>query len=148
MNNNKTLFLILATTFCPLLIAGVLSHDNFSSSLGQKQNGEFLNHEYYLASSHQSQENQAIKESQWQLLIPTHLDEFAKHYDKLSKIKTALGKRASQVVITKLSPDEKLPSQQVYIAAPNGHVLLAYQKELVGKPLYKDLSHLIRSNEK
>ncbi len=148
MKNNKILLLILATTFCPLLIAGVLSHENFSSNLGQKQNGRFLDHEYYLASSHQNQETQEVKQKQWQLLIPDQLNDFDKHYDKLSKIKTALGKRSTQVVITKLEQDEKLSDQQVYIAAPNGHVLLAYQKELVGKPLYKDLSHLIRSNEK
>jgi hypothetical protein len=163
MKKNTTLLLILATTFCPLLIAGVLTHESFSSSLGKKQNGTFLDHEYYLPNSRPSQEtqlsqethlgqeakkSQEFKQKQWQLLISTQLNGFDKHYDKLNKIKTALGKRSTQVVITKFEQDEKLSHQKIYIAAPNGHVLLAYQKELVGKPLYKDLSHLIRSNEK
>lgn len=143
MTNRKTLLLIFATTFCPLLIAGVLTNEHFSSSLGQKQQGSFLDYEYFL-----TDEQTKTQKAQWKLIIPNQLNDFDNQYEKLTKIKTALGKRSNQVTIIKLDQDNKLVSDNIYIAAPNGQVLLAYQKELVGKPLYKDLTHLIRSNEK
>tara|TARA_R110001583_G_scaffold14129_6_gene59509 strand:- start:3693 stop:4136 length:444 start_codon:yes stop_codon:yes gene_type:complete len=146
MKNNKVLLLILTITFSPFLIAAILTTDYFSQQIDQKQYGEFLTTEFYLPRSDSSLLDSS---TQWQLVIsPSH-----KNYDilsnKLNKIKTALGKRSELVnILSTLSIDSKLLASEntVYIATPNGQLLLAYRNEQVGKPLFKDLSHLLRSN--
>jgi hypothetical protein len=74
----------------------------------------------------------------------TH-DNHEKIITKLNKIKTALGKRSGRVDIltTQL---EYSPTKSVYIATPKGQLLLAYQDKDIGKPLYQDLTQLLRSN--
>lgn len=160
MKNNKVLLLILATTFSPFLIAAILTTDFFSQQLDQKQYGEFLTTEFFLPSTefvnsnpitNSSVPNSLMKDNsaQWQLVIsPAH-----KNYDsisnKLNKIKTALGKRADlvNVLATETINSKLLASKDtVYIATPKGQLLLAYRSDQVGKPLFKDLSHLLRSN--
>jgi len=165
MKNNKVLLLILITTFSPFLIAAILTTDYFSQQLDQKQYGEFLTTEFFLPStetvisnsvSNSSVSNTSVPNSlmknnsaQWQLVIsPAH-----KNYDaisrKLNKIKTALGKRADGVnILSTETIDSKLLASKhtVYIATPKGQLLLAYRSDQVGKPLFKDLSHLLRSN--
>ncbi|CCK75131.1 MAG: hypothetical protein KBT75_13100 [Oleispira antarctica] len=146
MKNNKVLLLILTITFSPFLIAAILTTDYFSQQIDQKQYGEFLTTEFYLPRSDSSLLDSS---TQWQLVIsPSH-----KNYDilsnKLNKIKTALGKRSELVnILSTPSIDSKLLASEntVYIATPNGQLLLAYRNEQVGKPLFKDLSHLLRSN--
>ena len=146
MKNNKVLLLILTITFSPFLIAAILTTDYFSQQIDQKQYGEFLTTEFYLPRSDSSLLDSS---TQWQLVIsPSH-----KNYDilsnKLNKIKTALGKRSELVnILSTPSIDSKLLASEntAYIATPNGQLLLAYRNEQVGKPLFKDLSHLLRSN--
>lgn len=143
MKNNKVLLLILATTFSPFLIAAILTTDYFSQQLEQKQYGEFLTSELYLLPSNQPS-------SQWQLVISKAHKNHDKIFKQLSKIKTALGKRSDlvNVLSTNVIDTQSLANNDtVYIATPNkGQLLLAYTNEQVGKPLFKDLSHLLRSN--
>lgn len=153
MKNNKILLLILATTFSPFLIAAILTTDYFSHKLDQKQYGEFLEAEIYLPLN-----DEAITKNQWQLVISSSHKNHDALFDKLKKIKTALGKRSELVNV--LSTNEstiestnnmingklRRGDNTVYIATPKGQLLLAYKNEQVGKPLYKDLSHILRSN--
>jgi hypothetical protein len=165
MKNNKVLLLILIITFSPFLIAAILTTDYFSDQLGQWQHGEFLTTEFYIpksgsentdslsnnSESNNSESNgSAVNSSpQWQLVIsPAH-----KNYDvvtvKLNNIKTALGKRSDLVKVLSTTDINSKPlasEDTVYIATPEGQLLLAYSVEQVGKPLFKDLSHLLRSN--
>ncbi len=150
MKNNKVLVLILTVTFSPFLIAAILTTDYFSQQLDQKQYGKFLTSEFYLPKL-EAEASDPISASagQWQLVIsPAH-----KNYDaisnKLNKIKTALGKRSDLVNVlstTDINAKPLASENTVYIATPNGQLLLAYRNEQVGKPLFKDLSHLLRSN--
>jgi hypothetical protein len=137
-------------TCLPFLIAAILTTDYFSHQLDQKQYGEFLTTEVNISRSDSDHTNPVSNiANQWQLVIsPAH-----KHYhamsNKLNKIKIALGKRSDLVkVISESSIDTpQLASEStVYIATPNGQLLLAYRDEQVGKPLFKDLTHLLRSN--
>jgi hypothetical protein len=150
MKNNKVLLLIIAVTCSPFLVAAILTTDYFSHQLDQKQYGEFLTTEINISRSDSEHTNPASKAAnQWQLVIsPAH-----KNYDaisnKLNNIKIALGKRSDLVkVVSESSIDTpQLASEStVYIATPNGQLLLAYHDEQVGKPLFKDLTHLLRSN--
>jgi hypothetical protein len=154
MKNNKVLLLIIAVTCSPFLVAAILTTDHFSHQLDQKQYGEFLTTEINISRSDSADTNTASNSAsnmanQWQLVIsPTH-----KNYDamsnKLNKIKIALGKRSDLVkVISESSIDtmQLASDSTVYIATPNGQLLLAYRDEQVGKPLFKDLTHLLRSN--
>jgi hypothetical protein len=148
MKNNKVLLLILIITFSPFLIAALLTTDYFSDQLGQWQHGEFLTTEFYIPKSG-SNSSEANSSPQWQLVIsPAH-----KNYDavtvKLNNIKTALGKRSDLVKVLSTTDINSKPlasEDTVYIATPEGQLLLAYSIEQVGKPLFKDLSHLLRSN--
>jgi hypothetical protein len=148
MKNNKVLLLILIITFSPFLIAALLTTDYFSDQLGQWQHGEFLTTEFYIPKSG-SNSSEANSSPQWQLVIsPAH-----KNYDavtvKLNNIKTALGKRSDLVKVLSTTDINSKPltsENTVYIATPEGQLLLAYSIEQVGKPLFKDLSHLLRSN--
>jgi hypothetical protein len=154
MKNNKVLLLIIAVTCSPFLIAAILTTDHFSHQLDQKQYGEFLTTEINISRSDSADTDTALNSAsnmanQWQLVIsPAH-----KNYDamsnKLNKIKIALGKRSDLVkVISESSIDtlQLASDSTVYIATPNGQLLLAYRDEQVGKPLFKDLTHLLRSN--
>jgi hypothetical protein len=154
MKNNKVLLLIIAVTCSPFLVAAILTTDHFSHQLDQKQYGEFLTTEINISRSDSADTNTALNSAsnmanQWQLVIsPAH-----KNYDamsnKLNKIKIALGKRSDLVkVISESSIDtpQLASDSTVYIATPNGQLLLAYRDEQVGKPLFKDLTHLLRSN--
>lgn len=154
MKNNKVLLLIIAVTCSPFLVAAILTTDYFSHQLDQKQYGEFLTTEINISRSDSEHTNPASNSvsniaNQWQLVIsPAH-----KNYDaisnKLNKIKIALGKRSDLVkVISESSIDtpQLASDSTVYIATPNGQLLLAYRDEQVGKPLFKDLTHLLRSN--
>ncbi|MGK0248768.1 MAG: hypothetical protein ACI910_001501 [Oleispira sp.] len=150
MKNNKVLLLIIAVTCSPFLVAAILTTDHFSHQLDQKQYGEFLTTEVNISRSDSADTNTASNmANQWQLVIsPAH-----KNYDamsnKLNKIKIALGKRSDLVkVISESSIDtpQLASDSTVYIATPNGQLLLAYRDEQVGKPLFKDLTHLLRSN--
>jgi len=138
MKNNKVLLLILATTFSPFLIAGLLSHENFSHLLNQKQYGTFLTESVFI----QQDTDENIKHDIWHLV--THSDN-SDALNKLKNIKIALGKRQDQVDIIRST---HIPKDKTYITLPNGKLLLAYDQKDVGKPLYKDLKHLIRSNQK
>jgi hypothetical protein len=133
MKNKRTLVLILTMTFSPFLIAALLSSEYSPHQLSQKNNGEFLTTEVYVDSEHNS--------SSWHLVIQqdNHIG-----LEKLKKIKIALGKRSDLVDIITV---EKLDSA-AYIATPTGQLLLSYQQENIGKPLYNDLKHLLRSNSK
>jgi hypothetical protein len=149
MKNNKVLLLILATTFSPFLIAAILTTDYFSHKLDQKQYGEFLEVDTYLPLNDES-----ITKNQWQLVISSSHKNHDALFDRLNKIKTALGKRSELVNV--LSTNESTSNMfngklrdtdnTVYIATPKGQLLLAYKNEQIGKPLYKDLSHILRSN--
>ena len=143
MNNNKTLFLIMATTLLPFLIAAILNSDYFSQQLSRKQNGEFLTTEIYLPT--QINPNKPLNQQKWHLVTSITHDNHKEILKKLNKIKTALGKRSDRVDIltTEL---EYSPTKSVYIATPKGQLLLAYQDKDIGKPLYQDLTQLIRSN--
>jgi hypothetical protein len=154
MKNNKVLLLIIAVTCSPFLVAAILTTDHFSHQLDQKQYGEFLTTEINISRSDSADTDTALNSAsnmanQWQLVIsPAH-----KNYDamsnKLNKIKIALGKRSDLVkVISESSIDtlQLASDSTVYIATPNGQLLLAYRDEQVGKPLFKDLTHLLRSN--
>jgi hypothetical protein len=158
MKNNKVLLLIIVVTCSPFLVAAILTTDHFSHQLDQKQYGEFLTTEINISRSDSADTNPASNSvsnlasksaNQWQLVIsPAH-----KNYDaisnKLNKIKIALGKRSDLVkVISESSIDtpQLASDSTVYIATPNGQLLLAYRDEQVGKPLFKDLTHLLRSN--
>jgi hypothetical protein len=154
MKNNKVLLLIIAVTCSPFLVAAILTTDHFSHQLDQKQYGEFLTTEINISRSDSADTNSVSNSpsniaNQWQLVIsPAH-----KNYDaisnKLKNIKIALGKRSDLVkVISESSIDTpQLASEStVYIATPSGQLLLAYRDEQVGKPLFKDLTHLLRSN--
>ncbi len=154
MKNHKVLMLILATTFSPLLIAAILTTDYFSQQLEQKQYGKFLSTEIYLSDiiedeSKLSSYLNTLPQKQWQLVISPNHKNFQPVFNKLNKIKTALGKRSDLVrVISSHNIDiATLASEEsVYIATPRGQLLLAYTDSQVGKPLFKDLSHLLRSN--
>jgi hypothetical protein len=153
MKNNKVLLLILTITFSPFLIAAILTTDYFSDQLGQWQHGEFLTTEFYIpksgSNSSETDSSETNSSPQWQLVIsPAH-----KNYDaitvKLKNIKTALGKRSDLVKVLSTTDINSKPlasEETVYIATPEGQLLLAYGVEQVGKPLFKDLSHLLRSN--
>jgi hypothetical protein len=154
MKNNKVLLLIIVVTCSPFLVAAILTTDHFSHQLDQKQYGEFLTTEINISRSDSADTNPVSNApsniaKQWQLVIsPAH-----KNYDaisnKLKNIKIALGKRSDLVkVISESSIDTpQLASEStVYIATPSGQLLLAYRDEQVGKPLFKDLTHLLRSN--
>lgn len=156
MKNNKVLLLILATTFSPLLIAAILTTDYFSQQLGQKQYGEFLAIDFYLTEdSYRSNSNEDNSNTisntpeQWQLVVsPSHY-KYEEILNKLTKIKTALGKRSDlvNVLSTAVINTETLASNNtVYIATPKGQLLLAYSSDQIGKPIFKDLNHLLRSN--
>ncbi|MFT4763335.1 MAG: hypothetical protein ACI9OH_000421 [Oleispira sp.] len=150
MKNNKVLVLILTITFSPFLIAAILTTDYFSQQLDQKQYGEFLTSEFYLPKL-EAEVSDPISTSagQWQLVIsPAHIN-YDAISNKLNKIKTALGKRSDLVNVlstTDINAKPLASENTVYIATPNGQLLLAYRNEQVGKPLLKDLSHLLRSN--
>ncbi|MFT4906117.1 MAG: hypothetical protein ACI978_000174 [Oleispira sp.] len=150
MKNNKVLVLILTITFSPFLIAAILTTDYFSQQLDQKQYGEFLTSEFYLPKL-EAEVSDPISTSagQWQLVIsPAHIN-YDAISNKLNKIKTALGKRSDLVNVlstTDINAKPLASENTVYIATPNGQLLLAYRNEQVGKPLFKDLSHLLRSN--
>jgi hypothetical protein len=150
MKNNKVLVLILTITFSPFLIAAILTTDYFSQQLDQKQYGEFLTSEFYLPKL-DAEVSDPISTSagQWQLVIsPAHIN-YDAISNKLNKIKTALGKRSDLVNVlstTDINAKPLASENTVYIATPNGQLLLAYRNEQVGKPLFKDLSHLLRSN--
>lgn len=154
MKNHKVLMLILATTFSPLLIAAILTTDYFSQQLEQKQYGKFLSTEIYLSDiiedeSELSSHFNTLPQKQWQLVIPSNHKNYQPVFNKLNKIKTALGKRSDLVrVVSSHNIDiATLASEEsVYIATPRGQLLLAYNDNQVGKPLFKDLSHLLRSN--
>lgn len=152
MNNNKVLLIILATTFSPFLIAAILTSDYFSPHLNQKQHGEFLTTDTYLPAVDESLPALSTKKTmQWQLVIPSAHKNHDVLFKKLSNIKTALGKRSDLVNVLSTKAINILPlmnEQSVYIATPQGQLLLAYSDELVGKPLFKDLKHLLRSNNK
>jgi hypothetical protein len=143
MKNNKVLLLILATTFSPFLIAAILTTDYFSQQLDQKQYGEFLTTDLYLPPNSQPTD-------QWQLVIFKSHKNHDEIFKRLKNIKTALGKRSDLVNVfsTKIIDTKSLANKDtVYIATPNkGQLLLAYTSEQIGKPLFKDLSHLLRSN--
>jgi hypothetical protein len=154
MKNNKVLLLIIAVTCSPFLVAAILTTDHFSHQLDQKQYGEFLTTEINISRSDSADTNPVSNPAskaanQWQLVIsPAH-----KNYDaisnKLNKIKIALGKRSDLVkVVSESSIDtpQLASDSTVYIATPDGQLLLAYRDEQVGKPLFKDLTHLLRSN--
>ena len=150
MKNNKVLVLILTITFSPFLIAAILTTDYFSQQLDQKQYGEFLTSEFYLPKL-EAEVSDPISTSagQWQLVIsPAHIN-YDAISNKLNKIKTALGKRSDLVNVlstTDINAKPLASENTVYIATPNGQLLLAYRNDQVGKPLFKDLSHLLRSN--
>lgn len=133
MSNHKTLFLILGMTFSPFLIAALLSSDYLSSTLSQKNNGEFVTTPTYL-------ENKASP-LHWHLVIQ---QDNRTGRDKIENIKTALGKRSDLVDIIIV----KSLDSAAYIATPEGQLLLSYQQAEIGKPLYQDLKHLLRSNSK
>ena len=143
MKNNKVLILILATTFSPFLIAAILTTDYFSQQLEQKQYGKFLTSELYLLPNNKPT-------SQWQLVISATHKNHDEIFKKLSNIKTALGKRSDLVNVLSthtIDAQSLANNESIYIATPNkGQLLLAYTHEQVGKPLFKDLSHLLRSN--
>ena len=152
MKRHKILLLILATTFSPFLIAAILTSDYFSQQLEQKQYGTFLSEEIYLTDT--INRSQEFQNKQWQLVISAEHKNYDQIINKLQKIKTALGKRSDRVNINirpvlqqsvKLESDDQ-KKDLVYIASPQGQVLLAYRNDQVGKPLFKDLSHLLRSN--
>ncbi|MEH6447541.1 MAG: hypothetical protein V7765_02675 [Oleispira sp.] len=159
MKNNKVLLLILITTFSPFLIAAILTTDYFSQQLDQKQYGEFLTTEFHLPPAELVISNPVAKSSlinslvknnspQWQLVISPAHKNYETISNKLNKIKTALGKRSDLVNVLSTTLDSKLLASDntVYIATPKGQLLLAYRNDQVGKPLFKDLSHLLRSN--
>jgi hypothetical protein len=150
MKNNKVLLLILTTTFSPFLIAAILTTDYFSQQLGQWQHGEFLSTEFYLSNSGLEDSNLMPNISpQWQLVISPAHKNYAAISNKLNNIKTALGKRSDLVNVISTADINTKPltsENTVYIATPKGQLLLAYRDEQVGKPLFKDLSHLLRSN--
>lgn len=133
MSKHRTLFVILAMTFSPFLIAAILSSEYFSSTLSQKNNGEFVTTPIYL-------ENKSSP-LHWHLVIQ---QDNTAGIQKIEKIKTALGKRSDLVDIIIV---KKLDSA-AYIATPQGQLLLSYQQAGIGKPLYQDLKHLLRSNSK
>jgi hypothetical protein len=133
MTNNKTLFLILGMTFSPFLIAALLSSEYFSSQLAQKNNGEFVTTSTYLKNK--------VSPLHWHLVIQQDNNS---GIDKIEKIKTALGKRSDLVDIIIV----KDLDSAAYIATPEGQLLLSYQQAEIGKPLYQDLKHLLRSNSK
>ncbi|MGK0405947.1 MAG: hypothetical protein ACJAR6_001327 [Oleispira sp.] len=148
--NNKVLLLIIAVTCSPFLVAAILTTDYFSHQLDQKQYGEFLTTEINISRSDSEYTNpESNMANQWQLVIsPAHKD-YDAMLNKLNKIKIALGKRSDLVkVISESSIDtpQLASDSTVYIATPNGQLLLAYRNEQVGKPLFKDLTHLLRSN--
>jgi hypothetical protein len=152
MKRHKILLLILATTFSPFLIAAILTSDYFSQQLGQKQYGTFLSEEIYLTDT--INRSQEFQNKQWQLVISAEHKNYDQIINKLQKIKTALGKRSDRVNINISSvfqqpakfESEHSNLDRVYIASPQGQVLLAYRNDQIGKPLFKDLSHLLRSN--
>lgn len=152
MKRHKILLLILTTTFSPFLIAAILTSDYFSQQLGQKQYGTFLSQEIYLTDTFNR--SQEFQNNQWQLVISAEHQNYDQIINKLQKIKTALGKRSDRVNINirpVLQQSVKLETEDqkknlVYIASPQGQVLLAYRNDQIGKPLFKDLSHLLRSN--
>ena len=133
MTNNKTLFLILGMTFSPFLIAALLTSDYISHKLTQNNNGDFVTVPTYL-------ENESSP-FHWHLVIEENNNI---GLEKIEKIKKALGKRSDLVDIVIV---KKLDSA-AYIATPDGQLLLAYQQADIGKPLYQDLKHLLRSNTK
>ena len=142
MKNKRTLVLILTMTFSPFLIAALLSSDYSPHQLSQKNNGEFLTTEVYLDSEHNA--------SAWHLVIQqdNHVG-----LEKLKNIKIALGKRSDLVdiiTVEKLASAAPSTSASIaaYIAMPTGQLLLSYKQQDIGKPLYKDLKHLLRSNSK
>jgi hypothetical protein len=154
MKNNKVLLLIIAVTCSPFLVAAILTTDHFSHQLDQKQYGKFLTTEINIARSDSADTNTVSNpasniDNQWQLVIsPAHKD-YSAMVNKLSKIKIALGKRSDLVkVISESSIDtlQLASDSTVYIATPDGQLLLAYRDDQVGKPLFKDLTHLLRSN--
>jgi hypothetical protein len=160
MKNNKVLLLILATTFSPFLIAAILTTDYFSQQLEQKQFGEFLTTEFYLPSSVTAESSSLPDHSiannsmfttprQWQLVISPAHKNYESFANKLTNIKTALGKRSDLVNVLSTDSINTQPlasTNTVYIATPKGQLLLAYRNDQVGKPLFKDLNHLLRSN--
>lgn len=150
MKNNKILLLILTITFSPFLIAAILTTDYFSQQLDQKQHGKFLTTEFYL-SNIESEHSRLLPDNptQWQLVISPAHKNYNTIYNKLRNIKTALGKRSDLVNLLStadIDAKELTSKNTVYIATPKGQLLLAYSNEQIGKPLFKDLSHLLRSN--
>ncbi|OUS40064.1 hypothetical protein A9R00_07930 [Oleispira antarctica] len=140
MTNKKTLTLIVAMTFSPFLIAALLSSDYSPHQLSQKNNGKFLTTEVYLENKPSS--------FNWHLVIQqdNHVG-----LEKLNNIKIALGKRSDLVdiiTVENLSTAAPSTSTAAYIATPTGQLLLSYKQQDIGKPLYKDLKHLLRSNSK
>jgi hypothetical protein len=133
MTNHKTLFLILGMTFSPFLIAALLSSEFFSSTLSQKNNGKFVTTPIYL-------ENKPSP-LHWHLVVQ---QDNSTGREKIENIKTALGKRSDLVDIVIV----KELDSAAYIATPEGQLLLSYQQTDIGKPLYQDLKHLLRSNSK
>jgi hypothetical protein len=154
MKNNKVLLLIIAVTCSPFLVAAILTTDHFSHQLDQKQYGEFLTTEINISRPGTDYNNTVSNPvsniaNQWQLVISPAHKEYSAMLNKLNKIKIALGKRSDLVkVISESSIDtpQLASDSTVYIATPNGQLLLAYRDEQVGKPLFKDLTHLLRSN--
>lgn len=152
MKKHKVLLLILATTFSPFIIAAILTHDYFSQQLVQKQYGTFLSEEIYITDS--VSHTKGFQNKHWQLVISAEHKNHDHMLDKLQKIKTALGKRSDRVTIhissalqQRIKPGSAAHHQdRIYIASPQGQVLLAYKDHQIGKPLFKDLSHLLRSN--
>jgi hypothetical protein len=147
MKNNKVLLLILTTTFSPFLIAAILTTDYFSQQLDQKQYGEFLTTEFFLPIS--ASADHSNNPPQWQLVISPAHKNYEAISNKLNNIKTALGKRSDlvHVLSTATINTKALASDNtVYIATPKGQLLLAYSNDQIGKPLFKDLNHLLRSN--
>ena len=132
-SNHRTLFLILGMTVCPFLIAALLSSEYFSSTLSQKNNGLFVTTPTYL-------ENKPSP-LHWHLVIQ---QDNSTGREKIENIKTALGKRSDLVDIVIV----KDLDSAAYIATPEGQLLLSYQQSEIGKPLYQDLKHLLRSNSK
>jgi hypothetical protein len=135
----------MATTVSPFLIAALLNSDYFSQQLSRKQSGEFLTTAIYLPIN--SHLDSQLDPEKWHLVTSINHDNHNEIITKLKKIKTALGKRSDRIDIltTKI---EYPQNKSVYIATPKGQLLLGYQDKDIGKPLYQDLTHLIRSNSK
>ena len=148
-----SLYLILSCTLIPFLLAVLLSTGLWSPDLSQTHHGRFIESEIFINDERLKTSNiKPSKAKQWSLISIQNncKTQCAAQLALLQNIKTALGKRATDVNVLTLDLQQLTPARElthsVVIAAPSGQLILGYGPKTLGKPLLKDLSHLVRHN--